>query len=191
MSRRDTVVNTLLGIFLLATALIVFLAFVGAGWLGLSAIKYLAVRFLPGLVVPTDLLLLLIYGVSAVGYGVAHLRRKLWRNAFLCLVVIPVIGFVWLGHPFSIFGTDRFILIWFPAMLLLAPEHSPVPRFEFLLASLIAIVALALASGLAGTGNLVRVVSDCTGVACIVLVVVQTRRRRATYDRETAPPAIA
>jgi hypothetical protein len=85
MSRRDTVVNTLLGIFLLSTALIIFLAFVGAGWLGVSAIKSLADCFLPGLVIPANLLLLLIYGVYAVGYGVAHLRRKVWRNAFYVL----------------------------------------------------------------------------------------------------------
>jgi hypothetical protein len=104
MSRREIVVNTLLGIFLLVTALIIFLiflAFVGADWLGLSAFKYLTGRFLPGLVIPANLLLLLIYAVSAVGYGVAHLRRNLWRNASLCFAVIPVIGFMWLGYPSS------------------------------------------------------------------------------------------
>lgn len=107
MRRRNIVVNTLLGIFLLLTALMIYLAFVGAGWLGLSVIKSLTGRFLPDLVIPANLLLLLIYGISAVRYGVAHLRRKLWRNAFLCLVVIPVIGSMWLGHPFSIFGAGR------------------------------------------------------------------------------------
>jgi hypothetical protein len=191
LSRRDKVVNTLLGIFLLGTALIIFFAFMGAGWLGLSAIKYLAGRFLPGRVIPADLLLIFIYGLYAVGYGVAHLRRTLWRNAFLCFAVIPVIGLMWLGHPSSVFGADSFVPLWFLAIFLLIPERSPVPRFEFLLASLIAISAMVLASGLVGTGNLARIVLTCTGVASIVLVVVQTRRRQASDKRGTASPAVA
>jgi hypothetical protein len=191
MSRRDIVVNTLLGILLLGIPLAIFLAFMGAVSLALSAIKYLAGHFLPGLVLPTDLLLLLIYGVSAVACGVGHLRRKLWRNAFLCLAIIPVIILSWLGHPFSIFGGGDYVSLWMVCILLLAAERSPVPRSEFFLAALIVSAVALFASGLVGTGELAHIVSIGTGAASIVLLITQTRRRQATEDRDTAAPAVA
>ncbi len=191
MSRRDIAINTLLGIFLLGTALVIFLACVAAGWLGLSAIKYIASRFFPGLVVPADRLLFLIYGIFAVGYGVGHLRRKLWKNAFLCFAVIPVIVLMWFTHPFSIFGTDSFAPLWFIFILLLIPERSPIPRFEFFLASLITMAAVSLASGLVGTGEFARMASSSTSLASIVLLIIRVRRRQTTDDRSTASPAVA
>jgi hypothetical protein len=190
MSRRDIVVNTLLGIFLLVSVPMISLAFVGVAWLGLSAIRFLTGHFFPGRIISAELFLLLIYGVSAVGYGVAHLRRKLWRNAFLCLAVISVFIFMWFAHPFPIFETDTFISLWFLAIVLLIPERSPIPRFEFLLACLIPSAAVVLASGLVGTGELARDVLACTDVACIALIAIRVWRLQATYGG-TAPPAIS
>jgi uncharacterized membrane protein YoaT (DUF817 family) len=161
---------------------------VGVAWLGSSAINYLTSHFFPGLRIQVDLFLLLTYGVSAVGYGVAHLRRKLWRNAFLCLALVPVVVLMWLGFS-SIFGTGTFIPLWFLAILFLIPERSPVPRFEFLVACLIAIAVVVFASGLVGTGELARDVLTCTGVAGFALFAIRMRRLRATDDRDT-PPAI-
>jgi hypothetical protein len=184
MSRREIGVNTLLGILL-------FLAFVGVGSLGLCVIEYLASRFLPSRVVPADLLLLLIYGISSAAYSVGHLRRKIWRNAFLCLAIIPVIVLISLGHPFSIFGFGGFISLWTVCILLFAPETSLVPRSEFFLAALIVSAVVVLASGIVGTAELSRIVSNCTAAAAIVLFVLQVRRRQAIADHDAAGPAIA
>jgi hypothetical protein len=191
MSRRDIVINTLLGIFLLVAAAFPFLAVVGAFWLALSAIRYLAGRFIPGLVIPTDLALLLVYGISALVGGVAHLRGKLWRNAFLCLAVIPLIVLAWFAYPSSIFGAGDFFSLPFVAVVLVISDRSVVPRSEFFLSAFILSAVVMVASGLVGADELARVIWTCTGAAAVVLIALRCRRLLASEETGAAPPSLA
>jgi hypothetical protein len=187
MSRRDIVVNTLLGIFLFVAALLIFLLFVAAFWLGLAAIKYLADRFFPGLVLPKSVALLVLYGVSTLVYGVGHLRHKHWRNAFLCLAVIPVIMSAWLADPHSPFGRDDFVSLWLILIALFTPDTSLVPRIEFFLGASIVGACVVINSGLVGANVLAHAVSNCTLVAAFVLLAIQVRRRTASENATPSP----
>jgi hypothetical protein len=137
MSRRETIVNTLLGTFLLIAALLIFLLLVAAAWLALSVIKLFADRFLPGVTLPTYVILSATYAALSLAYGVGHLRRKLWRNAFLCFSVVPVIALATLAHLLSPFGLNSFVSLWMVCIVLFTPEKSPVPRSEFFLSALV------------------------------------------------------
>jgi hypothetical protein len=192
MGRRDKVVNTLLGIFLLVTALAIFLAFVGASWLGLSVIRYLADFFFPGVVLPASLTLFAVYGACSLAAGVKHMRRRLWRNAFLCFSVLPVIAFVWLSHPSSPLGPDSFLSLWFVFMVLFTPEQSLIPRPEFFLAASVISEFVIVASGLVGSGAFAHFISICTRLSAVVLFVIQVRRnQKAMETRITASPIVA
>jgi len=188
---RYTVVNTLLGSLLLATASLIFLFFVAVAWLGISAIGYLAGLFFPGVAFPASLALFVIYGAWSLTAAVRHLRRRLWRNAFLCLTVFPVITFAWLAHPFSPIGAGNFVLLWFIFIVLFTPEESLIPRAEFFLAAFVVSAFVIAASGLAGSGELFHIVLNCARLAALALIVIQVRRRQNTAgSRQTASPLV-
>ncbi len=192
MSRRETVVNTLLGMVLLITAVLIFLLFVAAAWLGISAIKYLADLFLPGVVLPAFAALFAIYGVCSLAAGVRHLRRRLWRNAFLCFAVIPVIAFAYFASPFLPSGTGSFVSLWFIFIMLFTPEQSLIPRLEFFLAALVVSAFVIAASGLVGSGKVFYMVANFARLAAFAVIVIQVRRRqKAAESRQTASPIVA
>jgi len=191
MSRRDLVINTLLGTFLLITALLIFLLSVAAAWLALSAVKLFADRFLPGVTLPTYLIVSATCAALSLAYGVGHLRRKLWRNAFLCFSVVPVIALATLAHFPSPFGLN-FVSLWMVCIVLFTPKQSPVPRSEFFLSAFVVSAYLIVLSGFAGSGGLARIISACTLLATVILLGIHARRNRSVIDTpHGASPASA
>jgi hypothetical protein len=183
---RDTVVNTLLGLFLLTVALFIFLAFVAALGLAIWTVEHLAEHFFPGSTFPSSAAVLVIYSISSLAYGLSHLRGRRWRNAFLCLAAVPVIVSIWFADPHSPFGRDGFVSIWLTLMVLLTPEESLVPRFELFLSATIVSAVVVVNSGFAGSDVLAHVISNCTLVAAVILLIVQTRRNQIARDRRAA-----
>jgi len=192
MSRRDIVVNTLLGLLLLTAALLLFLVFLAVFGLAFWALGQLAERLVPGMVLPYSLALLVIYGIWSLIYGAGHLRREHWRNAFLCLAMIPVIVSIWLANPHSPFGRDGFLPIWLVLMVLFTPGRSLVPRSEFFLNALIASAVVVVNSGLVGSNLVVHALSNCTLLAAVVSMVIQVRRSQAgSENQHSASPSVA
>jgi len=191
MSRRDIVVDTLIGILLLAVALFLVLFFIAALGLALWTVEHLAKRCFPGVVLPYSITLLVVYGVSSLAYSVGHLRHQRWRNAFLSLAAIPVIVSIWFADPHSPFGRDGFVLIWLALMGLCTPDKSPLPQTEFFLGAPIAGVVVAVNSGFVGTGALADAASNCAVLAAVVLLVLQGRRRQTAGESHHAPSPTA
>jgi hypothetical protein len=190
--RRDLLINTLLGVFLLAAASFVFILIVAVAWLVLSALSSVADLVLPGVVLPKYLPLFAIYGTCSVVSGVGHLHRRLWRNAFLCLAVVPLLSLIWLADPHSPFGSDNFLWLWMVLMSLFTPEKTSIPRNEFFIAASIAGAAVVVMSGLGGSGEFMRIVLWSTQLTALVLLAIKIRRNQArlnTQDTASSVPA--
>ena len=134
------------------------------------------------MVVPNYFVLLAVYGVLSLVYGVGHLRSRRWRNAFLSLVIIPVVFSWWWGSNHWAAGDESFPSMWFILIVLVVPGAVCVSRYEFLLWASIAGTIMALNLGLMGSGQLAHSARVCTEAAAFVLFVLFARRNWATPD---------
>jgi hypothetical protein len=192
MSRRDVVVNTLLGFLIITAAVVLFLLFVGAAALVLWSVDYLAKRYFPGVVHRGSLAVSVIFGVSSLVAGVGHLRRRRWRNAFLSLTVVPLVASIWFADTHSPFGRDRFTSIWLALIVLFTPQDSLLPRSQFFLGALIAGAVVAINCGLFGSEVFAHAISGCILLAAFILLVIQGRRRWSSGEPHSdASPTVA
>jgi hypothetical protein len=187
MSRRDVVVNTSIGFFLLAVAFLVLLAYVAALWLAIWTIKDLAGRFFPGVTVPFPVALFTVLGISSLASGVGHLRGRRWRNAFVSLALIPMGVSIWFANPHLPFGLDGFPYVWLTVIAFFPGEKLFLQRSEFILSASILIAVMAVNSGIFGFGVFTHYLLVCTLLAAIVLLAIKVRRRQTTVDPDTSP----
>jgi len=177
MSRRETVVNTLLGIFLVAVFLLPFLLFfVVAGYV-LQALDHGARYLLPGVVhYSSSLIFLSLLCLLSLVYGVTHLRRRRWQSAFLSFAILPMIVSVWFADVHSPLGRDA-LWMW-PAFLIVAiPTDSRLTRFEFIVGASTVAAAVSANTGLLGSGSLARTIADCVLVGLFTWFVIDVRQR--------------
>jgi len=187
VSRRDVVVNTLIGFFLLAIAFLVLLAYVAALWITIWTIKVLAKRFFPGVIVPFPVAMFIVLGITSLAAGVGHLRSRRWRNAFVSLALIPVGTSIWFADPRSPYGPDGFAYLWLTLLALFPVEKFLLPRSEFFLSASILMIVMAVNSGILGFGAFTHYLSVCTVLTAVVFFVIKARRRQAAVDHDTSP----
>jgi hypothetical protein len=158
MGRRDTAINIALGSVLLLTAALIFLVTVSGLWVSLFAIKHSFYLLFPGVAVPGFLTPLLLYVFWSLCYGIDHLRRKLWRGAFLCFLIIPVMVLASFSDRHSGLGLNLFPAFWLLCILSITPPKSPISSVEFFTITLIATAVIASTSVLLGSGKLPHIV---------------------------------
>ena len=158
MSRRDIVVNALLGTFLLlvffaclaAIGLVVLFGFIGLEWI---------VRLVvPGRTLPRGFSIIGIWTLLSLWNGIRHVREKRWRNAFLCFACPPLVG---LGL-FTPVHTGQALFFWVPVMVVfIIANDATLGRLKFFLAAAMAGGAVLLNSDLLGNGALSQTIANC------------------------------
>jgi hypothetical protein len=150
-------VNTLLGIFLISVLFLPFL-------LGIVVLKYavpvidqeLWILF-PTAAHPAYIAFIALLSLLALISGVTNLRKRRWRDAFLCLAILPMIASIRFAGPHSMFGIDGSIWVW--PWLIVTAAQSGLNRSQFFLAGAVIGAVVAINAGLLGAGTLCRVAS--------------------------------
>jgi hypothetical protein len=89
--------------------------------------------------------------------GVTNLRKRRWRDAFLCLAILAMIASIRFAGPHSMFGIDGSIWVW--PWLIVTAAQSGLNRSQFFLAGSVIGAVVAINAGLLGAGTLCRVAS--------------------------------
>jgi hypothetical protein len=176
MSRRDIIVNTLLGILLVTVLLLPFLLYVVVAEYVFQALNLTIQRFFPGTVNPRILLVGIILLCSLIS-GVTHARKKQWQSVFLSFAMIPVVASMWLGDPHSPFGLQaNFWIFGLLPILFIVPGGSGPTRSQFFLAASAICAAIAINAGFLGSGPLARITAGCVLTGCFLWFLIGVRR---------------
>jgi hypothetical protein len=185
MSRREIVVNTLLGLLLVSVAALPFL-------LGIAVLKgadRLITSFWPQLADSRNAALLGFMTLAALTSAVAHSRKRRWRNAFLCFAALPMIPSIWFAYPHSSFGLNGdFWIASFFLILSIPPDSAPT-RFRFFATASAISAVIAVNTGLLGSGLIPRIVSDSVLAGLFIWFVIEARRNsNGTTDQSPQTP---
>jgi len=188
MGRRDIIVNTLLGLFLVAVFLLPFLLVLLVAGYVLQALSLIIQHFFPGTVNPRILLVAFIL-LSSLVSGVMQARTKQWQNVFLSFAMIPVIASMWLADPHSPFGLQGSFWVFGLLPTFAIAEGSDLTRSQFFLAASAICAAIAFNADLLGSGSLSRIVAACAldGWALWFIIAVRRRGSNPEDPGETAP----
>jgi hypothetical protein len=194
MSRRDSVINALLGTFLLV---VFFARYAAIGLVLVFALVGLDTVF-HGVFragIPFDLTLGVFWTLLFAWRGIGQARKHLWKNAFLFLTAAPVIGFGWmLARSVDDHGVG--LLYCFLPMIMVAgiAHDTNMGRLKFLLAAAVVGAVVSVNSGLLGYSALSR--SVARGVLAVTLLscfsgvwTAWTENRPTAPNRPLAPPA--
>jgi hypothetical protein len=174
MSRREIVVNTLLGGFLLMAAALMFSAFVAVGWLVILVLKRVAEYVSPGVALPRDLLLFAGFGTVSLIGGVRSLRHRQWSGAFLSFAAIPAMLSIWFSTIPSVLGRETFGIFCLYPILALPSDLIPT-RSQFLAGAAEVCAVVAVNTGLLGSGSIARMVATCALVGVFLWFVSNVR----------------
>jgi hypothetical protein len=184
MSRREIVVNTLLGLLLISVPALLFL-------LGIAALKgagLVITHFWPQLAHSQDKAFLGFFALCLLPAAIRYSRKRLWRNAFLCFAALPMILSIWFGGAQSSLGLNG--NFWVAGILLVSfipPDSSP-PRFQFFAVASAISAVVAVNTGLLGSGIMARIVSACLLAGLSLWIVIEARRdSNSTEDRGLSP----
>lgn len=190
MSRREIVVNTLMGVLLVSSALVTCLGIATIFWLAIWAIKYAFDYFFPGLVFPVDLV---VFSMCAYAFGdsfIRNVRRGKTREAFLSFVAIAALVSCWFAPANSIFAGDRIPVLMLLPLLMILP--GPIRRIEFFIGAAVLSAVLAVNDGLVGSGRLAHAALGGTLILTSVWIGIRTRRGfDASEPQQTARPVVA
>src|SRR5882762_8689174 len=189
MSRRDIVVNTLLGTFLL----LVFFACLAAIGLvvlfGFVRLEWIVRLVVPDMTLPRGFSIIGIWMLLSLWNGIRHVREKRWGNAFLCFACAPLVG---LGL-FTPVHTGQALFFWVPVMVVFSiANDATLGRLKFFLAAAIAGGAVLLNSGLLRNGTLSQTIANCllAMVAVWWIAVIRDNWRTEAPNQPLAlPPA--
>jgi hypothetical protein len=189
MSRREIVVNVLLGCLLLAVfALPFFLAVLALGYI-LPGANLALSYVLPGIAHPADITFYGLLVLSLIVVCVQRLGKRHWQEAFLCLAIVPVI----LSRPFapahSMFGREGGMVFLYVAVLL--PAKYRLTRSGFLLRAAAGGTVMAVNTGLLGPGFLASIASDSVLLVLAVWFVVQARQNLNPWNSDTEAVPLA
>jgi len=192
MSRRDIVVDILLGTLLLS----VF--FSGLALIGLAALfasiglTWIARRVLPGVALPVGSSLFGIWILISGWRAIREAQKRRWRNAFLFLISAPLIGMAWFTPIRSSLGDSGHPVLWlFPVIIVVAiADDAHMGWLRFYLATSVAVAAVLVNSGLLGNGSLSHRVANCVLAVAVAwwITLVWTRRRAKAPDQPFALP---
>jgi len=171
MDRRETLVNVLLGVLLLAAAA----APVAGIALLLFAVSRIVERLFPAVVHYNGAVFVGFLGLFLLVGAVIDLRGRRWRVSFLNLALAG--GFALICYQGVRSGHDcdvPFALVWIYALVLPRPSNSDIERRSFLLSAPLICLVLLLNTGVLGSGELFRAANlflyACVGAWCIIWV---------------------
>jgi hypothetical protein len=191
MSRREIVVNTLLGILLITVWALPFLLALAAAAYLVGPMNRLVKLVFPTIHDPANMLFFCLFGAMLLVGGICLMRKRRWMNAFLSFASAPMLLSIWLADSHSPLGLNG--SFWFVAILPLlaipADSDSARPQF-FLVASTIGAV-IAVNTGLFGSGPVARISADIVTAALLVWFVIDTRQYWSSSDSpvEQVPPS--
>jgi hypothetical protein len=194
MSRRETFVNTLLGIFLLVV-FFVYLTAIGLAFLfGFIALDWIVRSADPGASLSPGFSFLGIWALIVVWSAVGHARNGRWRNAFLLCVSVPLMGFAWFGPISSVegYGLGFAGLYIFPVFMVIGiAGEETLGRLKFLVATCVTAASVAVNGGLLANGTLSRSVANCLLAVVVVWFITEARAKYKTAgpDPLAFPPA--
>ena len=170
MSRREIVVNTLLGAILIGAFALIAALFLGAYSLGLYGLGLVVKHFFPS--ISDDAGLLALICLLALMSIETALRKRLWLNALLAFLVLALPVSAWFVRATGLRDVWWFYLMF---MLLLIPNDRSLRRWEASLG--VALVAFRLLHnfGVLGNGTADLVVSNSTILALFAWAVVRWR----------------
>jgi hypothetical protein len=185
MSRREIVVNALLGLLLISVAALPFLlamaVFKGAGLVIAS--------FWPQLAHSQNAVLLGFIAAGALASAIGHSRKLRWRNAFLAFAALPMILSIWFADAHSSFGFNGEYWIASFFLIFSIPLDSVPTRFHFFAAASAISAVVAVNTGVLGSGLIARIVSDCVLAGLFLWFVVDAPRNwNGTRDPGPQPP---
>jgi energy-converting hydrogenase Eha subunit H len=177
MSRREIVINTLLGIFLVSVFAAPFVA-------GVAAIAYF-VRFLSRLGVHEDVAFYGLVGLIGLVGCVQQWRRHLWLNASFSVAVITLVVS---GRYFD--AIDPLLLgassMWSIFLLFVIPREDRLRPWEFVLGFTLVATGFVLNAGLLGRGTLGAVVADCALLITFAWIGILLRQGRYQTSKPDA-----
>jgi disulfide bond formation protein DsbB len=157
MSRRDMVVNTLLGLLLISALGLPLLL----GFAVLKGASLVITSFWPQLAHHQDALLLGFMALGALTAAIQQSRKRRWRSALLSFAALPMILSICFAGAHSSFGLNgAFWIAGFFPVFFLPPDSAPT-RFQFFAAAAAISAVVAVNTGLLGSGLIARIVSDC------------------------------
>jgi hypothetical protein len=157
MSRREIVVNTLLGLLLISVPALLFM-------LGIATLRgagLVITHFWPQLAHSQNKALLGFFALSELMSAAAHSRKRRWRNAFLSFAALPLFLSVWFAGAHSSLGLNGDWWIAGLAFAFFIPPDSIPTRFQFFAAASTISAVVAVNTGMLGSGLTARIVSDC------------------------------
>ena len=165
--RRDMIVNTLIGTFLLSTFFACIVGIALAGWLLFIGIQWGVQRLLPGVTVPAWFWISGIWLLLSLRNGLRHVRERRWRNAFLSFIGAPLLILAWFTPVQSPLGGDGPpLFFWVPVMMVITiADDANLSRLGFFLAAAVAAASVSVNAGLLGNGVLSNKVA--TGVIAV------------------------
>jgi hypothetical protein len=175
MSRREIVVNTLLGILLISVWALPFLV-------ALVAAAYLAgpiggvVKFVfPAIHDPANVLFFCSFGAMLLVGGIRLMRKRRWVNAFLFFAGVPMLLSIWLADSHSPLGFNGpfWVSSLFP--ILATPADSAPTRSQFFIGASTICAVIAANTGLFGSGSVARISADLVTALLVVWFVIYMR----------------
>jgi len=162
MRRRDSVINALLGIFLLVVFFACLAAIALVCGLGFIGFEWILRRIFPGWTRPYAFAFGASWTLVLVWYGVGHARKRRRRNAFLFFAIAPIMGWGWaLVVPFrSSIGDVRGVALLYCLLPMIAimglAQDAALGRLKFFLAAAIISAVVLVNCGLLGYSALSR-----------------------------------
>jgi hypothetical protein len=190
MSRRNILVNTLLGFFLISVFALLFFLAVGALGVVLKAGNLFITRFWPQLAHSQDTIFLGLIASVVLTSAIGHLRKRRWQNAFLSFGIAAAMLSIWLAPSHSLGGQPALALVPWTFFLIFAilPGDVRLTRFEFILGNSIVAALVAINAGLLGPDRLSNVVAICAQLAIVLLMVLHVRQNwRPTTTPQVLP----
>lgn len=185
MNRRETAINALLGVLLLFAFGLCVAACFAAMLVAFYVTGLLFNLFLPEVSQPpvyTFYGLLVIY---CLWYAVRHLRKGRWWNAFFSFAMIPILISSLLSGPHSFLGqTLDYSAIW--CLVFFTVNNCAPTRYELMLGSFVVAAAIAVNTGLLGSGTAAQVTVYCISGAVLSMFVLHFRRQQ--IQQSTSQP---
>jgi len=169
MSRREIVVNALLGLFLLLVFFVCLTAIGLVFLFGFIGLDWVARRVFPGWIVPAGASVFAAWVLLSLWYVIRDLREKHWRNALLFFVSAPLMGLAWFTPFHSSLGAKgNNLVFWFPVIVIITiAGDKTLGWLKLSLATALGGAAVLVNSGLLGDGPLAHTVANCVVAVAI------------------------
>jgi hypothetical protein len=175
VSRREIIINTLLGLLLVAAFAAPFVLLCVVFHFVSLAVGPTLTRWASSLGLPHDFEYVALIVFLSISAGIGHVRKHYWPNAILCLLIISAVASSWLAG----FGAsnDLKILYWPTLALIVIGNDHKLVLWEVCLGTFLIVSALVRSIGLLGSGSLAQAFEFFTVVIAGLWLVIFVRRQ--------------